>query len=315
MLLELEAPVKICGDVHGQFSDLLRLFKLGGFPPESNYLFLGDYVDRGKQSLETICLLLAYKIKYPNNFYLLRGNHESAHLNIMYGFWEECLLRSSSKIWKTFIDCFNCLPVAAIVEKKIFCCHSGLSPELKSMEQIRQIKRPTEVADKGLLTDLLWSDPDEKRQAWGENQDRGVSYTFGADIVTNFLNKHDLDMMCRGGRPDSQNVKVGYTYFANQMLITIFSAPNYCGQFDNAGAILSVAKEDDKIIWSFQTLTPAGGAAKEEQESSEPAVWIAPEETASLQLARLAADLLESQPGANTGLLADQAGSTDGSMP
>ncbi|VWU50609.1 serine/threonine protein phosphatase PP1, partial [Hepatocystis sp. ex Piliocolobus tephrosceles] len=147
ILLELEAPIKICGDIHGQFYDLLRLFEYGGFPPDANYLFLGDYVDRGKQSLETICLLLAYKIKYPENFFLLRGNHECASINRIYGFYDECKRRYSVKLWKTFIDCFNCLPVAAIIDEKIFCMHGGLSPELNNMEQIRKIIRPTDVPD------------------------------------------------------------------------------------------------------------------------------------------------------------------------
>uniref|UniRef100_A0A672ZWE4 Serine/threonine-protein phosphatase n=1 Tax=Sphaeramia orbicularis TaxID=375764 RepID=A0A672ZWE4_9TELE len=182
ILLELEAPLKICGDVHGQYYDLLRLFEYGGFPPESNYLFLGDYVDRGKQSLETICLLLAYKIKYPENFFLLRGNHECASINRIYGFYDECKRRYNIKLWKTFTDCFNCLPVAAIVDEKIFCCHGGLSPDLQSMEQIRRVMRPTDVPDQGLLCDLLWADPDKDVLGWGEN-DRGVSFTFGADVV------------------------------------------------------------------------------------------------------------------------------------
>jgi len=143
ILLELEAPLKVCGDVHGQYYDLLRLFEYGAFPPESNYLFLGDYVDRGKQSLETICLLLAYKIKYPENFFLLRGNHECASINRIYGFYDECKRRYNIKLWKTFTDCFNCLPLAAIIDEKIFCCHGGLSPDLESMEQIRRIIRPT----------------------------------------------------------------------------------------------------------------------------------------------------------------------------
>ncbi len=126
----------------------------------------------------------------------LRGNHESASINRIYGFYDECKRRYNVKMWKTFTDCFNCLPVAAIVEEKIFCCHGGLSPDLHSMEQIRRIARPTDVPDAGLLCDLLWSDPDKDVQGWGEN-DRGQSFTFGADVVSKFLNRHDLDLICR----------------------------------------------------------------------------------------------------------------------
>uniref|UniRef100_H2Q6V7 Serine/threonine-protein phosphatase n=84 Tax=Amniota TaxID=32524 RepID=H2Q6V7_PANTR len=254
ILLELEAPLKICGDIHGQYYDLLRLFEYGGFPPESNYLFLGDYVDRGKQSLETICLLLAYKIKYPENFFLLRGNHECASINRIYGFYDECKRRYNIKLWKTFTDCFNCLPIAAIVDEKIFCCHGGLSPDLQSMEQIRRIMRPTDVPDQGLLCDLLWSDPDKDVQGWGEN-DRGVSFTFGAEVVAKFLHKHDLDLICRA----HQVVEDGYEFFAKRQLVTLFSAPNYCGEFDNAGAMMSV---DETLMCSFQVSVGKKGAAR-----------------------------------------------------
>lgn len=140
---------QICGDIHGQYYDLLRLFEYGGFPPEANYLFLGDYVDRGKQSLETICLLLAYKIKFPENFFILRGNHECASINRIYGFYDECKRRYNIKLWKTFTDCFNCLPIAAIIDEKIFTMHGGLSPDLNSMEQIRRVMRPTDVGGNG----------------------------------------------------------------------------------------------------------------------------------------------------------------------
>jgi len=249
ILLELEAPIKIVGDVHGQYYDLLRLFEYGGFPPEANYLFLGDYVDRGKQSLETVCLLLAYKVKFPENFFLLRGNHECASINRIYGFYDECKRRYSIKLWKTFTDCFNTLPVSAVVDEKILCMHGGLSPELKSFDQVRRIMRPTDVPDSGLLCDLLWSDPDRDISGWGEN-DRGVSYTFGVDVVTKFLNKHDLDLICRA----HQVVEDGYEFFARRQLVTLFSAPNYCGEFDNAGAMMSV---DDTLMCSFQILKPA----------------------------------------------------------
>ncbi|KAF5379584.1 hypothetical protein D9757_009240 [Collybiopsis confluens] len=254
ILLELEAPIKICGDIHGQYYDLLRLFEYGGFPPEANYLFLGDYVDRGKQSLETICLLLAYKIKYPENFFILRGNHECASINRIYGFYDECKRRYNIKLWKTFTDCFNCLPIAAIIDEKIFTMHGGLSPDLQSMEQIRRVMRPTDVPDTGLLCDLLWSDPDKDITGWSEN-DRGVSFTFGPDVVSRFLQKHDMDLICRA----HQVVEDGYEFFAKRHLVTLFSAPNYCGEFDNAGAMMSV---DETLLCSFQILKPAEKKAK-----------------------------------------------------
>uniref|UniRef100_A0A7S1T5B7 Serine/threonine-protein phosphatase n=1 Tax=Compsopogon caeruleus TaxID=31354 RepID=A0A7S1T5B7_9RHOD len=248
-LLELDAPIKICGDIHGQYHDLLRLFEYGGIPPASSYLFLGDYVDRGRQSIETICLLLAFKVRYPENFFILRGNHECASINRIYGFYDECRRRYNVKLWKTFCDVFNCLPIAAIVDEKIFCTHGGLSPEHSNMDQIKRMMRPTDVPDQGLLCDLLWSDPDKDIMGWGEN-DRGVSFTFGADIVNRFLSRFDLDLVCRA----HQVVEDGYEFFGDRRLVTIFSAPNYCGEFDNAGAMMSV---DETLMCSFQILKPA----------------------------------------------------------
>ncbi|PYH87080.1 Metallo-dependent phosphatase [Aspergillus uvarum CBS 121591] len=224
IVLELEAPIKICGDIHGQYYDLLCLFEYGGYPPEVNYLFLGDYVDRGKQSIEYICLLLAYKLKYPESFLILRGNHECVSINRIYGFYDECKRRYSVKVWKTFIDCFNCLPIAAIVHDKIFGTHGGLSSDLNSMEQIRRIMRPTDIPDCGLLCDLLWADPDKDITGWSEN-DRGVSFTFGPDFVTRFTQKNDIDLICRA----HQCVEDGYEFFAKRKLVMLFSAPNYCG--------------------------------------------------------------------------------------
>ncbi|RWR94635.1 serine/threonine-protein phosphatase PP1 isozyme 8 [Cinnamomum micranthum f. kanehirae] len=249
VLLELHAPIRICGDIHGQYSDLLRIFECGGFPPTSSYLFLGDYVDRGKQSLETICLLLAYKIKYPSKLFLLRGNHEDAKINKIYGFYDECKRRFNVRLWKIFTDCFNCLPVAALIDEKILCMHGGLSPELHNLNQIRDIERPTDIPDSGLLCDLLWSDPNSSIEGWGES-DRGVSCNFGADKLQEFLDKNDLDLICRG----HQVVEDGYEFFGHRRLVTIFSAPNYGGEFDNAAALLSV---DESLICSFDILKPA----------------------------------------------------------
>ncbi|KAM7543280.1 hypothetical protein Aperf_G00000001212 [Anoplocephala perfoliata] len=251
-LLDLGGPLKVVGDIHGQYEDLLRIFDLCGNPETTNYLFLGDYVDRGKQSLETICLLFCYKLRYPTRFFLLRGNHESQAISRIYGFFEECKRRFNVKLWKTFIDAFACLPVCAVIENQIFCCHGGLSPEMFNSEltnladlkrRIREIVRPCDVPDCGLLCDILWSDPwyvevitgDKEPQGWEPNE-RGVSYMFGPDIIDQFLERYDLDLICRA----HQVVEDGYEFYANRSLVTIFSAPNYCGEFDNAAAVFSL---------------------------------------------------------------------------
>lgn len=205
-----------------------------------------DYVDRGKQGVESICLLLAYKIKYPKNFFILRGNHETESINRIYGFFDECKRRfHSGRIWKLFCECFQCLPICALIEGRILCMHGGLSPELSSIDMIKSIRRPTEVPDKGLLCDLLWSDPDrELPSGWGIN-DRGVSFTFAEDVVHNFIEENDIDLVCRA----HQVMEDGYEFFADRNLVTIFSAPNYCGEFDNAGGMMSV---DEDLMCSFQ---------------------------------------------------------------
>ena len=180
---------------------------------------------------------------------MTRGNHESSTINRIYGFYDECKRRYSIKLWKIFTDCFNCLPVAALLDDKILCMHGGLSPELDNVNQIKNIARPTDISDKGLLCDLLWSDPDKNANGYGPNE-RGVSVTFSEQIVYNFLNKNNLDLICRA----HQVVEDGYEFFANKQLVTIFSAPNYCGEFDNCGSLMTV---DENLVCSFQVLRPA----------------------------------------------------------
>ena len=254
MLVELEAPLHVCGDIHGQYYDLLRIFEHCGYPGEYNYLFLGDYVDRGKQSLETVCLLLCYKIKYPTKVTLLRGNHESSVTNRIYGFYDECKRRYNVRIWRSFTDLFNYLPVAAIIDDKILCMHGGLSPELKNLQNIESISRPTDIPDSGLLCDLLWSDPDKEVLEYDEN-DRGVSVIFGEKVVEDFNKKNDLDLIIRAHRV----VDEGYEFFAKRQLITIFSAPNYCGEFDNSAGIMII---DESLTCSLKVLRPVENLKK-----------------------------------------------------
>eukprot|EP00111_Clytia_hemisphaerica_P020607 TCONS_00060720-protein len=242
-----------------QFLDLLRHFEQVGFPGsnDNKYIFLGDYVDRGQYSLETICLLLCYKLKYPKQMFLLRGNHECASINRIYGFYDECKRRYNIKLWKTFTDCFNCLPMAGVVENTIFCVHGGLSPDFQHLDQIRNFERPSDIPDFGLMNDLLWSDPDEDITGWGEN-DRGVSWTFGGDIVNSFLKKNNFSLVARA----HQVIEDGYQFFQKRKLVTLFSAPNYCGEFDNAGATMFVS---DELVCSFSILKPKSMAELEAQ--------------------------------------------------
>ena len=209
---------------------------------------MGDYVDRGKQSIECICLLLSYKIKYDENFFLLRGNHEFGSINRIYGFFDECKRRYNVKLWKSFVDLFNCLPIAASIDDKILLVHGGLSPELKKVEQLQKIVRPTDIPEDGLLCDILWSDPDiNVKGDWGPN-DRGVSVTFSQKVLEKFLESNNLDLLCRA----HQVVEEGYEFFGDRQLVTVFSAPNYCGEFDNSGAIMDV---DEDLMCSFKIIS------------------------------------------------------------
>ncbi|KAJ6232861.1 serine/threonine-protein phosphatase [Anaeramoeba flamelloides] len=144
----------------------------------------------------------------------------------------------STKLWKLFLTCFQCLPLSAIIDDKIFCVHGGLSPNLTSLNQIKNIKRPKEVKDHGLVCDLLWSDPSPKNKEWGLNE-RGVSYTYGEKIINQFNQVYGFDLIVRA----HQVVDEGFEFFANRSLVTVFSAPYYCGEFDNAGGMIIVNEE------------------------------------------------------------------------
>lgn len=250
-LVEVSAPVNICGDIHGQYYDLIRIFEYAGYPPQKKYVFLGDYVDRGKHSLETIALLFAYKIKYPKQVILLRGNHECAAITHQYGFFNDCKEQFDVELWKHFIRVFNVLPIAAVVSGKIFCVHGGISPEMTSIEQVNGIRRPTDIPEIGLLADLMWCDPNPDVEAWDYPNSRGAGYTFGKQSVSRFLKNNGLDLLCRG----HQVVRNGYEFKFGKKMVTLFSAPNYTGQYNNSGAIMTVNKN---LLCSFTVLKPQG---------------------------------------------------------
>jgi len=180
-------PVMLCGDIHGQFYDLKELFRIGGECPETNYLFMGDFVDRGFYSVETFLLLLALKVRYPDRIYLLRGNHESRQITQVYGFYDECLKKYGTvNVWRYCTDIFDYLSLSAIVGGQVFCVHGGLSPSLKSVDDIKTLERKQEVPHEGAMCDLLWSDPEEI-ESWGLSP-RGAGYLFGKDVTKNGMN-------------------------------------------------------------------------------------------------------------------------------
>ena len=161
------SPVTICGDIHGQFHDLVELFNRGGEIPDTSYIFMGDYVDRGYNSVETIQLLICLKVRYPGNITLLRGNHETRQTSALYGFYEESSRKyGNANPWKYCMEVFDHLPVSAIVENSVFCIHGGLSPEIKTIDQVRLIDRMMEIPHEGPFCDLMWSDPDDHTDTW-----------------------------------------------------------------------------------------------------------------------------------------------------
>jgi serine/threonine-protein phosphatase 2A catalytic subunit len=231
----VQAPVTICGDIHGQWHDLMELFRIGGNAPDTNYLFMGDYVDRGYYSVETVSLLVCLKVRYPDRVYILRGNHESRQITQVYGFYDECVRKyGSANVWKLFTDLFDYFPLTAVVDQSIFCLHGGLSPSIDTLDHVRQLDRVQEVPHEGPMCDLLWSDPDD-RTGWGISP-RGAGFTFGSDISSQFNSRNSLQMVARA----HQLVMEGYNWSHDGAVVTIFSAPNYCYRCGNQAAILEV---------------------------------------------------------------------------
>ena len=241
-LLEIPAPIRICGDIHGQFNDLLRVFRSGGFDESTRYLFLGDYVDRGERSLEVTCLLFAMKLRFPSNVFLLRGNHESPEMTQVFGFAEECARKLDIQILNNFLEVFDSLPLAALVGGKVFCVHGGLSPSLNNLWAINDITRPCTVPEEGMIADLLWSDPSPATAEWGPN-DRGETYTWGLAAAEKFMRENGVERIIRG----HQLAFSGYDFpFApDERVVTVFTASSYAGVFANSAAFVYIGSELD----------------------------------------------------------------------
>ncbi|GAY58035.1 hypothetical protein CUMW_184030 [Citrus unshiu] len=250
----VKSPVTICGDIHGQFHDLAELFRIGGKCPDTNYLFMGDYVDRGYYSVETVTLLVSLKVRYPQRITILRGNHESRQITQVYGFYDECLRKyGNANVWKIFTDLFDYFPLTALVESEIFCLHGGLSPSIETLDNIRNFDRVQEVPHEGPMCDLLWSDPDD-RCGWGISP-RGAGYTFGQDISEQFNHTNNLKLIARAhqlvmegynwGHVNTSYFKADVAFSLFGLVVFFFSFLNYVLHIFDRNKSLSLPQEEE----------------------------------------------------------------------
>eukprot|EP00903_Cladosiphon_okamuranus_P005901 g5835.t1 len=258
----VRSPVTICGDIHGQFYDLLQLLAMGGNVPDTSYIFMGDFVDRGHNSVETFQLLMALKARYPDCMTLLRGNHESRQITQVYGFYEECMRKyGNANPWKYCVDVFDHLNLAALVDNEVLCVHGGLSPEIRTIDQIRTIERNKEIPHEGAFCDMMWSDPEEIKDAWLISP-RGAGYLFGAKVAEEFNHMNGLDLICRA----HQLVMEGFKYhFASKSVATVWSAPNYCYRCGNVAAMLSLDENLGRDFKIFHEVEESSYKAQQRQ--------------------------------------------------
>ncbi|GME95970.1 unnamed protein product [Ambrosiozyma monospora] len=245
-MLNVPAPVTVCGDIHGQYYDLLKLFEVCGDPDETSFLFLGDYVDRGSYSLECLLLLYSMKINHPTTFFMMRGNHETKQMTTHFTFQSECILKYSEKVYESSLYSFTTLPITAIMNNQFFCVHGGISKHLRSLDDINNIDRfVVDFPSSGLYCDLMWADPaenydtDESRELYKPNYERGCSFMFTFKAVCKFLQQNNLLCVIRAHQAQDSGYRM-YKKTQQQFpsVITLFSAPNYCGTYGNKAAVL-----------------------------------------------------------------------------
>lgn len=236
-IMALQSPISVVGDIHGQFHDLLEIFRIGNSPPHTNYLFLGDYVDRGFYSVETVLLLIVLKLRYPERVFLIRGNHESRTITTNYGFYSEILEKynGSTGVWACITDLFDYIPLGATIDGRLLAVHGGLSPSCQQLDQIRTVDRFREIPHDGIMADLVWSDPDTEILDF-KLSPRGAGYLFGLDVMNKFCHDNRLVQLIRA----HQLCNEGYTSYWNGKCLTVWSAPNYCYRCGNRASILEI---------------------------------------------------------------------------
>ena len=252
--MKVKDPVTVVGDIHGQYFDPVKLLDVGGDPAETKYLFLGDYVDRGMFSLEVVLLIYAIKINYPKTTYMLRGNHECRQMTAFFNFRAEVLNKFDEETYDLFMDTFDALPIGCLVNNKFLALHGGISPDLKTLEDLNDIRRRKEPPRSGLFCDILWSDPVDDDTGYCDsvfksNDVRGCSYFFGQEAVNKFFRKNNLLSVIRAHEAQLEGYKM-HKWSSKSgfpVVITIFSAPNYCDVYNNKGAIIKFKGQEINI--------------------------------------------------------------------
>ena len=246
-ILEISPPITLVGDIHGQFQDLMEIFYQQGYPKDGiSFVFIGDYVDRGLNSVEVFLTLLLLKIQFPNQIFMTRGNHESRMITQQYGFYDEILRKyGTSVVWQYFTEVFDTIPLGGLINNKIYCLHGGLSPNNNNIDEIKKYVRFSDIPRNGLSCDMLWSDP-EDRNGWGINS-RGAGYTWGYDCSEEFLHINNLKFIARA----HQLIMKGYNWCHNKQVLSIFSAPNYCYRCGNEAAIIEIEDENNYLFKTY----------------------------------------------------------------
>ena len=255
ILLKLPAGIHVVGDIHGNAIDLLRIFEKVGYPPEQKFLFLGDYVDRGINSIEVLCLLLSLKVQYPDCIYMLRGNHETRSISMSYGFLYEVLRKYNDDTFRAFIALFTCLPIAAVINDKYLCVHGGISPYLHKLSDISDQPKPGDIITDRIISDILWSDPNDRALGFAQNS-RGSGCLFNSYVLDEFLRKNGLEMLIRS----HELCQNGHDYpFELKNCLTVFSNTDYCGK-NNLASILYV---DENMEIDISTISPLTSEERE----------------------------------------------------
>lgn len=256
-VLHVPNGVVVFGSLSGEFDQLRQIFATCGDVLTTRYVGLGNYCNRGKHGIETLCLLFSYKSMFPENLILLRGKHECTSISRIYGLYDACKMSYSVKLWKSFNQAFNCMPFVCVVQNRVLCVSSGLScehPGVTGFDVLQRLKRPTDIPDEGFLCDLLWAEPDLRIAGWSDNPRDGN--LFGPDVVRNFLRVNNFEMMCRTALVDE-----GFEWFGDAKLVTIISVPNYAGEFKNKGAVMLIDDCGNATFSVFESAPLAKDAA------------------------------------------------------